>query len=350
MKRQRTLSSLVSATAFFVGLAVPALASAGTLERVQWKKNPIVSPSHVANGQLKDSAPFVGVRTPKPSGGYTLNPVCRAGTKIYVGTVKYEHSKFRVLCPNGGEVAVNRNDYTTEPKQVIQQRGRLSLATLTFKYGNGQQRVICYGKVGDQRVPGWMDVPEPDTVPDACNVQVFGQTFAATDYGVFKDRRPGTLPSGNGWWRMDDRNYNTSNLPILTYKMPAVAGYGRLCRGKQGTAWWPGKLERVGDNYVCKIRTVGGVKSATTFDIFLAPANAPRPAMTAGGRSGSKQDWNRGLNVNSSSIPAYLCRQAKTRLLGVAINTVSQRKCVVNTTAASKTAANMNSFSILWKR
>lgn len=343
----RRISSFVPASLALAVLTLPSVAAAGTLPRVQWRERPIVSPSKVANGQLKDTAPFLGIRTPKNTGGYTLNPVCKVGAKIFVGRVEYDHPKYRVVCPEGGEVAVNHTAYTTEPKQIIEQRGRLSLASLTYKYGNGQQRIICYGKVANQKVPGWMDVPEPGTVPEACNVQVFGTTVPATDYGVFKHKNPGALPTRNGWWTMSNNDYRESNLPIFAYKLSVTAGRGVLCRGKQGTVYWPGKLELKNNRYKCKIYTTGGPQVSTQFDVFLAPAKTKRPFMSTGSRQGHRQDWDRGLNMNNASMPTFLCRQGSTRLVGVAVGTASQKKCVVNTTAASKTAANMDNFSIL---
>jgi len=323
----------------------PALALAGTLVSPQLRSRPIVRPHTVQNGLLKTNAPVLGIRTPKARGGYTLNPVCLANGKVYVGTVEYQYSKFRVACPFNGKTIYNGSDYVAEDGHMIRQRGRLSTATLTYRMGTTGKRVICYGRVGNNVVPGWMDEPDPGTVPAACNVEVFGQSFAATDYGVFKYKDHASLPATEGWWTMSNTKVGESDIPLTAFKLPIGGGY--VCRAKQGSIYYPGTVIESAGNYRCQARTPNGPVSMASFSLYIAPRRNPQPALPYSTSLANSHNYGRGLNVNNSSMPVYLCKQYGTKLLGYVIDTPSARKCVVNTTNASKQPPNMGRFSLL---
>lgn len=344
----RTMKILVPAVAL-ASLSLPAVALAGTLVPPKLVHEPVVPTNTVENNRLKTTAPVLGVRTPKNSGGYTLNPVCLGNFKVYTGSVAYQYYKWRVKCPNGARAVTNGSAYTTEDKHIIQQRGSLSVATLTYRGSGDLQRVVCYGRVGGNVIPGWMDVPDPGEIPQACNVEIWGTSVPATDYGVFKYANPGSFPNGNGWWPMSNTSSTASAVPIYAHKT-MTPHEGRLCRGRVGSIYYPGTMKEQSNRWKCHMRTPNGPAVTTNFQLYLNP-RTPRAWMTSGNQTASTIAWNRGLNVNTGSMPIYLCRQHSTKLYGMVINTASSdKKCVVNTTYASKQPAATNVFNIMYRR
>ncbi|MCA9647445.1 MAG: hypothetical protein H6718_04865 [Polyangiaceae bacterium] len=326
-------------------LTISGVAAAGPLKPLSWVKDPIVSPSYVLNGRLKDNAPFLGIRTPKANGGYTLNPICK-GTDdvIYTGYPEYANSKWRVKCPANGSVINNPTYYTTETKAYAAQRGQISALTLRFKQGLNR-RALCYAILGDgQQVPGVMTPTPAGQMPDKCFIKVMGSTVGVTNWGVFKFKHNPNLPNANAWWSPGSITPSTSELPMYVF---GEVGYHELCRVKDGSSSFAGILERTNGLYVCRAPTLNGLKGFTTFDLFYAP-KTPGPRWSANWQPGSSQLWSRGLRVSDGSEPyqrVYMCKQfANQSKIGYVRE--NDKLCKV---PGVNSATAENNYRIMWK-
>lgn len=327
-----------------LALTLSSVASAGNLTPAHWVKDPIVGPQHIQNGNLRDNAPFLGIRTPKANGGYILNPICKGtDNRIYAGAAKYENSKWRVKCPANGEVIDNPAHYTTESKAIAAQRGQISALSLRFKFGSNE-RVLCYGVMGNgQQVPGLMSAPAAGQMPDKCFIRVMGSSVGLTDWGVFTYKHNPNLPSGaNAWWSPGSIRPATSDLPMYLWKW----GNDELCRIKDGTYNFAGFLKRVNGDYTCQAPTLNGLQSSTTFDLFFAH-KTPRPRWSSTWLSGNSQLWSRGLRVSDGTQPyqrVYKCQQQSTKKFGY----VRENDKLCKVPGVSSASAE-TSFKILWK-
>ncbi|MEZ4370335.1 MAG: hypothetical protein R3B07_05890 [Polyangiaceae bacterium] len=348
--KQLTRSARPLKTIALAGLAASAaltisgVAAAGPLKPVSWVKDPIVSPSYIQNGKLRDNAPFLGIRTPKAGGGYTLNPICKGtDNAIYMGHPEYANSKWRVKCPANGEVINNPTYYTTETKAYAAQRGHISALSLRFKFGSNT-RVLCYGILSDgQQVPGLMVPTQPGQMADKCYIKVMGSSVGVTNWGVFKFKHNPALPGANAWWSPGSITPSTSDLPMYLY----TRDNKELCRGKDGIYSFAGFLERTNGQYVCRAPTLNGLQGFTTFDLYYASKN-PRPRWSSNWLNGASQAWSRGLRVSDGSEPyqrVYLCKQSANR---DKIGYVRENDKLCKVPGVSSAAAE-NSYQIMWR-
>lgn len=264
---------------FGVMLLFPTEASAANgLKRVQWFHEPPVARHFVTeSGLLKSNAPFLGARTKKAGGGYTLNPVCKVPNgdkfRIRMGVLKKKPSGvYYIDCPEDGKAAINGGDYTTETKQMIGQRGRLSTHTVMIEPDDTspyeRKEALCFGIVAGNAVPGSIEVKNLRGVPDGCRVSLFGRTITANDYSVFKHRDGGTVPV-KGWWKIpaNQRKANTFWVPIHA---PRLFAGNFVCRGRAVADSHPGKLAvDSSGKYYCSIPVRGFSWKATDFEVYV---------------------------------------------------------------------------------
>ncbi len=333
------LSGLAATAAF----TISGVASAGNLTPVHWVKDPIVQPQYVQNGKLRDNAPFLGIRTPKPNGGYTLNAICKGtDNRIYAGYPEYANSKWRVKCPANGEVINNPTYYTTESKATAAQRGNISALSIRVRFGSNE-RVLCYGVLGDgQRVPGLMTYTAPGQLPDKCYIRVMGSSVGLTNWGVFKYKHNPNLPTGNGWWTPGSNQPATTALPLYLWSR----NNQELCRVKDGIYHFAGFLQRVNGYYSCQASTLNGMRNSVNFDLYLAHKN-PQPRLSPNWVSGSSQLWSRGLRISDGPQPyqrVYMCQQSTTKKYGYVRE--NDKLCKV---AGVNSAAGENSYKIVWR-
>ena len=315
LDRRSTTRWLTAAT--FLTLAGASLsASAGKLTPPSLASNPIVSPTVVDDGQLKTTAPVLGSRSSKPSGGFVLNPVCVTAKEVVVGTAQYQHSKWRIVCPDDGKAIVNGSAYTTEDKLMVTQRGGLSPATVSLRFAGGNgvapfTRVLCYAKLaGGQTLPGVMEVPAKGTLPGVCRAKVMGTWVAFDDWGVFKYASSG-LASTDGWWSPGASwSTTTTDLPLYSYAPPKREV---LCRAKDPNSalFLPGELVQSGTGRSCRVfGSSSGFTTVSSFEIYVAHTQNSHPFVPTVAKTKANWSWSTGVLVHdggSDATRVYAC-------------------------------------------
>ncbi len=236
-----------------LGLALLPLSAANAYElpQAKWRtehvNNRFNSQSHVQNGRFVVTSGLLSARSQKPGGGYYYNPVCKTpdGKIGTISPTTFQGYRWRWKClgVDGGEVIENGSDFTWEYMGQVQNRGSISIYSLTFEV-NGQERVICKGKVGGEELPGYFVMPTAGGVPGACQVLVMGQTVPATTFYVARRKPSGsgqpTLSNGAGW--VPRPLYENGPQAEMLYRTTTKDGTKVLCRHKRNGKWWPGVL------------------------------------------------------------------------------------------------------------
>lgn len=273
-----------------VGLAsLPlALAHAYELEPAKWRTryadNPFRSRSHVSNGRFVVDGGTLAARGQKPNGGYYYSPVCKTSDgRIGAATPTTFGSTWGWECLGGsGELIKNGSDFTWEYKGQVQNRGSISIYSLTYEV-NGQQRVICKGRIGTEEMPGYFVLPSAGGVPSACQVTVMGQLVPATTYYVAKHRVTGsnqpTVSNGAGW--IERPNYNKGAQAEPLYRTTTRDGSKVLCRAQQNGKWWPGVLvsRSFGSNkpgFACSAFTGTSTRSFFDYEVYVSSKSASK--------------------------------------------------------------------------
>ncbi len=258
--------------------------------------------NNVQNGRFVVTGGTLTARSQKPGGGYYYSPVCKtADGRIGAATpTTFSRSRWRWNCLGtaGGEVIENGSDFTWEYMAQLPNRGSISIYSLTFEV-DGNERVICKGKVGSEELPGSFALPSPGGIPGACNVLVMGQTVAAKTFWVAKRKASGTgqpvLSSGAGW--IDRPNYNNGPQADPLYRTTTRDGSEVICRAEDGGKWWPGVLVQ---------KSFGHNKPGFACAAFMGTGTTPREffdyQIHVSSRRTSKFDWERyGSQTNFSN-------------------------------------------------
>ncbi|MCA9626825.1 MAG: hypothetical protein KC766_04145, partial [Myxococcales bacterium] len=231
-----------------------------------------------------------------------------------------------------------------ESKAYAQQRGNISALSVEVKIGY-MHRVLCYGVLPDgQRLPGYMDATRQGQLPDKCYVKIMGRGVGLTNWGVFKYKHNPNLPSSNAWWSPGNIKPATSELPLYL-----LGNRGsEFCRGKppgQSLYYFPGELVRANGNFFCRMTTLNGFQSVSSFQLYFVPRSSG-PRLSPNWADGDHQAWSRGLRVSDGSEAykrVYRCQQYTTKKFGFVRE--SDKRCRV---PGVNSAAAEQKFKILW--
>ncbi len=341
-----------------LAIAVVSTASASAEAADNWKikrqvwSDIAVDDSQVHNGMFKTSIDFVGGKIPTNYGS-RLAPVCRTSDGRIASAVPYKSgSTWHMKClgqtySQGARALSLKSRYTYESDTITRARGRLPQATVKITVGGGL-KALCLGKVGDQEVPGIMDIPSVTStaeLPD-CKVWIMGSLTPVSSWTVVK--HVVTIPSyPNTWWSPG----NGDELPELpTYV--SKTGTFPMCRSHEVFgAKWPGTMSKTngpeGSSVYCNYSYLDGagvLKAGKTknFEIYLA-SDPSRPAFPGWGsaQAGASADYGNGLQISPySGSYVYLCLQTYGKL---GFSTPSSKKC----RAANGSAARENNFKLM---
>jgi hypothetical protein len=311
-----------------------------------------VGDSDVYNGMFKQSIDYVGGRIATNSGA-RLSPVCQTRDGRISGATPYKSGNtWRMKCmgetyAQGARALQNKALYTAEPDTITKARGRLPQAALKVRL-DGELKALCLAKVGDQNVPGVMDIPSVHSTAalPPCKVWIMGQLVGIPNWSLLK--HVVSIPtSANTWWSPGEGD----TLPQLpTYV--ARSGPEPLCRSHElfGTKW-PGTMSKTrgpqGLSVYCSFTYLdrsGNLKAgkSKSFEVYLA-SDPSKPAFPKWGSAtaGSDAEYSRGLEISTHNGEwIYLCTQTYGRQ-GISMS--SNKKC----RAADGSAAREGHFTPL---
>lgn len=285
-------------------LAPLSIAHAWELTRPQWRNqhsdNPFNRQSDVQNGRFTRTGGTLSGRTQKPGGGFYYNPVCKTPDgKVGAATpTTRPGSTWKWNCLGGdGELIKNGGDFTWEYYAQTKNRGSISIYSLTYEH-NGQQRVVCKGRIGNEELPGWYVMPSAGGVPGACQVMVMGQTVPAKTFWTARRKASGTgqpvLSNGAGW--IDRVNYNKGPQSEPLYRTTTKDGSKVICRVEKDGKWFPGVLVE---------KSFGSRKPGFACAAFMGTVQMPREffdyQIHVSSKRASKFDWERYGNQTSFS-------------------------------------------------
>ena len=322
-------------------------ADAWKIKRQVWS-DVSVDDTQVHNGMFKMTIDFVGGKIPT-SYGSRLSPVCKTSDGRIAGAVPFKSgSTWHMKClgqtaSEGARALSIKSQYTYEPDTITRARGRLPQATVKVQAG-GSLKALCLGKVGNQEVPGVMDIPSVTStaaLPD-CKVWLMGKLTPVSKWTIV------AIPSSPNTWWSPGHGDNLPELPTYVAKTGTFA----MCRTHEVFgAKWPGTMSKTtgpeGSAVYCSFSYLDGagvLKAGKTksFEIYLA-SDPDSPAFPKWGaaQAGSSADYGRGLQISPyAGSFLYFCTQTYGKQ---GFSTPSSKKC----RAANGSTARENNFKLM---